>query len=219
MYLCISDWQKAVELISNLDQLEAEVESQSTFYREVLTRLTSVANSKIQQVRVSLNKPTTINVILYLDSLICYISDLNSIIKNYFNWFDFDILKFYYCALNCIVQPTIAVLLIACNREEAVRRSLDLLLKYRPSQQHFPITVSQDCGHPPTKDAILSYGDQVTLIEVCQTILCKLFITVSWVHWSLVNKMAETFFTLQVKRLLSVSQWNYKLNFVSGKNL
>lgn len=62
-------------------------------------------------------------------------------------------------------QMTIAVLLIACNRESAVRRSLDLLLRYRPSQIQFPITVSQDCGHQPTKMAILSYGDQVSLIE------------------------------------------------------
>ena len=67
----------------------------------------------------------------------------------------------------CFSQVVIAVLLIACNRDAAVRRSLDLLIKYRPSQARFPITVSQDCGHQPTKEAILSYGDQVSLIEVC----------------------------------------------------
>ncbi|KAF2360525.1 Glycosyl transferase family 13 [Trinorchestia longiramus] len=62
-------------------------------------------------------------------------------------------------------ETTIAVLVIACNREAAIRRSLDLLLKYRPSQARFPITVSQDCGHQPTKRVILSYEDKVTLIE------------------------------------------------------
>lgn len=62
--------------------------------------------------------------------------------------------------------PVLPVLLIACNRESAVRRSLDLLLKYRPSQERFPIIVSQDCGHRPTREAIESYGDKVTLIQV-----------------------------------------------------
>lgn len=61
--------------------------------------------------------------------------------------------------------PILPVLLIACNREAAVRRSLDLLLKYRPSQDRFPIIVSQDCGHRPTREAIESYGDKVVLIQ------------------------------------------------------
>ncbi|KAA0196710.1 hypothetical protein HAZT_HAZT008070 [Hyalella azteca] len=62
-------------------------------------------------------------------------------------------------------ETTIPVLVIACNREAAIRRSLDLLLKYRPSQSRFPIIVSQDCGHQPTKQIILSYGNEVSLIE------------------------------------------------------
>ncbi|ROT70981.1 Alpha-1,3-mannosyl-glycoprotein 2-beta-N-acetylglucosaminyltransferase [Penaeus vannamei] len=40
--------------------------------------------------------------------------------------------------------PVLPILLIACNREAAVRRSIDLLLKYRPDQDRFPIIVSQD---------------------------------------------------------------------------
>lgn len=62
--------------------------------------------------------------------------------------------------------PVLPVLLIACNRDAAVHRSLDLLLKHRPSQERFPIIVSQDCGHRPTKEVIESYGDKVTLIQV-----------------------------------------------------
>ncbi|XP_050690667.1 alpha-1,3-mannosyl-glycoprotein 2-beta-N-acetylglucosaminyltransferase-like isoform X3 [Eriocheir sinensis] len=61
--------------------------------------------------------------------------------------------------------PVLPVLLIACNRDSAVRRSLDLLLKHRPSQERFPIIVSQDCGHRPTREVIESYGDKVTLIQ------------------------------------------------------
>ncbi|XP_063585102.1 alpha-1,3-mannosyl-glycoprotein 2-beta-N-acetylglucosaminyltransferase-like isoform X2 [Penaeus indicus] len=61
--------------------------------------------------------------------------------------------------------PVLPILLIACNREAAVRRSIDLLLKYRPDQERFPIIVSQDCGHKPTRETIESYGDQLSLIQ------------------------------------------------------
>lgn len=57
----------------------------------------------------------------------------------------------------------ICVLLFACNRV-TVKRNLDQLLKYRPSVKNFPVVVSQDCAHEPTKRAIQSYGDQITLI-------------------------------------------------------
>lgn len=63
-------------------------------------------------------------------------------------------------------HPVICVLVFACNRV-TVRRNLDQLIKYRPSNltDYFPIVVSQDCGHAPTKKTILSYGDQLRLIE------------------------------------------------------
>ncbi|XP_062587402.1 alpha-1,3-mannosyl-glycoprotein 2-beta-N-acetylglucosaminyltransferase-like isoform X2 [Saccostrea cucullata] len=48
------------------------------------------------------------------------------------------------------------ILLIACDRT-TVSRSLDLLLKYRPNKDKFPIIVSQDCGHKPTADVIQRY--------------------------------------------------------------
>ena len=59
---------------------------------------------------------------------------------------------------------TIAVLVIACNRP-TVRRCLDLLLKYRPSSERFPIVVSQDCGHVETAEVVRSYGAKVKLIQ------------------------------------------------------
>ena len=58
----------------------------------------------------------------------------------------------------------VAVLVIACNRP-TVRRCLDQLLKYRPSENQFPIIVSQDCGHAETAAVIRSYGSKVTLME------------------------------------------------------
>lgn len=64
--------------------------------------------------------------------------------------------------LNSIVLP---VLVFACNREEAIKRSLNQLLKLRPSEKRFPIIVSQDCGHAKTASAIQSYGDKVTHIQ------------------------------------------------------
>eukprot|EP00058_Branchiostoma_floridae_P020080 XP_002605570.1 hypothetical protein BRAFLDRAFT_94252 [Branchiostoma floridae] len=54
----------------------------------------------------------------------------------------------------------IPVLVIACNRP-TVRRSLDLLVKHRPSEHQFPIIVSQDCGHQETSTVIKSYGDKI----------------------------------------------------------
>jgi len=60
--------------------------------------------------------------------------------------------------------PRIAVVMFACNRL-SVTRALDSLLQHRQDANTFPIIVSQDCGHLQTKQAILSYGDNVTLIE------------------------------------------------------
>ena len=59
----------------------------------------------------------------------------------------------------------VPILMVACNRPAAVSRSLDTLLKYRPSAKLFPIIVSQDCAHGPTSDVIKSYGDKVTLVK------------------------------------------------------
>ncbi|XP_061165551.1 alpha-1,3-mannosyl-glycoprotein 2-beta-N-acetylglucosaminyltransferase-like isoform X1 [Saccostrea echinata] len=55
--------------------------------------------------------------------------------------------------IDKIILP---ILLIACDRT-TVSRSLDLLLKYRPNKDKFPIIVSQDCGHKPTADVIQRY--------------------------------------------------------------
>lgn len=67
--------------------------------------------------------------------------------------------------VNEQIEPSIAVLVIACNRVEYVKQTLDELLKHRPSAGLFPIIVSQDCGHQPTSDAIASYGARITHIK------------------------------------------------------
>lgn len=61
-------------------------------------------------------------------------------------------------------NDAIAMLLFACNRV-TVARSLDKLIRYRPSRRQFPIIVSQDCQHEATTHVIQSYGDQVYLIR------------------------------------------------------
>ncbi|XP_064471603.1 alpha-1,3-mannosyl-glycoprotein 2-beta-N-acetylglucosaminyltransferase-like [Ornithodoros turicata] len=61
-------------------------------------------------------------------------------------------------------NPTIAVLLFACNRI-TVKRPIDQLLKYRPSKERFPLIVSQDCNHAVTASVIKSYGEQLTHIQ------------------------------------------------------
>lgn len=62
------------------------------------------------------------------------------------------------------LSNSIAVLLFSCNRV-TVRRNLDQLIKHRPDSISFPIIVSQDCGHEPTRKVLQSYGDQITLIR------------------------------------------------------
>ncbi|XP_022100478.1 alpha-1,3-mannosyl-glycoprotein 2-beta-N-acetylglucosaminyltransferase-like isoform X2 [Acanthaster planci] len=60
---------------------------------------------------------------------------------------------------------TIPVLMIACNRPEAIRRSLTNLLQIRPSSSQFPVIVSQDCGHQATAEEIQKFGSKVTHIK------------------------------------------------------
>lgn len=71
------------------------------------------------------------------------------------------LIDFYFCSQ----ETTIAVLVFACNRV-TIKRNLDQLLKYRPLhlEHNFPIIVSQDCGHEPTRKVIQSYGDKLKLI-------------------------------------------------------
>lgn len=61
-------------------------------------------------------------------------------------------------------EPVIPILVFACNRVSVVK-CLDNLVQYRPSAEQFPIIVSQDCGDVLTKEAIQSFGKQLTLIE------------------------------------------------------
>ncbi|OTF71099.1 alpha-1,3-mannosyl-glycoprotein, partial [Euroglyphus maynei] len=61
-------------------------------------------------------------------------------------------------------KPVICVLLFACNRV-TVKRNLEQLFKYRNDSEIFPIVVSQDCNHEPTRQIIESYGDKLTFIQ------------------------------------------------------
>ncbi|NXM76879.1 MGAT1 acetylglucosaminyltransferase, partial [Serilophus lunatus] len=61
-------------------------------------------------------------------------------------------------------QPVLPVLVLACDRS-TVRRCLDKLLRYRPSERRFPVIVSQDCGHAETARVIESYGQAVAHIR------------------------------------------------------
>jgi alpha-1,3-mannosyl-glycoprotein beta-1,2-N-acetylglucosaminyltransferase len=64
-----------------------------------------------------------------------------------------------------ILSYTIAVVVISCNRPDAITRSLNSLLKYRPSAKQFPIVVSQDCGHEETAKAISAFSEDVRHIK------------------------------------------------------
>ena len=60
---------------------------------------------------------------------------------------------------------TIGIVVISCNRPDAITRSLKSLLKYRPSAKQFPIVVSQDCGHEETAKAISAFSSDVRHIK------------------------------------------------------
>lgn len=63
-------------------------------------------------------------------------------------------------------DSVIAVLVFVCDRP-SIKRSLDMLFKYRPSEKKFPIIVSQDCGsHPATTQVLASYEDRIIHIKV-----------------------------------------------------
>jgi hypothetical protein len=62
-------------------------------------------------------------------------------------------------------DSVIAVLVFVCDRP-SIKRSLDKLFKYRPSEKKFPIVVSQDCGsHPATTQVLQSYNDRIIHIK------------------------------------------------------
>ena len=42
---------------------------------------------------------------------------------------------------------------------------MEQLFKYRNDSEIFPIVVSQDCNHEPTREIIESYGDRLTFIQ------------------------------------------------------
>ncbi|KAL9918096.1 alpha-1,3-mannosyl-glycoprotein 2-beta-N-acetylglucosaminyltransferase [Glossina fuscipes fuscipes] len=61
-------------------------------------------------------------------------------------------------------QPIIPILVLACNRV-SIAKCLDNLIQYRPNAEQFPIIVSQDCADEATRNVILSYEPQLTLVE------------------------------------------------------
>lgn len=65
-------------------------------------------------------------------------------------------------------KVVLPILMIACDRKEAVVRSLDLVLKYRPDKKRFPVIVSQDCDHKPTADTIQTYVQNQGIVHIQQ---------------------------------------------------
>lgn len=66
---------------------------------------------------------------------------------------------------SAVILP---VLIIACDRSDAVTRSLDLVLKYRTDARRFPVIVSQDCGHQGTADTIQKYVTERGIMHIKQ---------------------------------------------------
>lgn len=59
----------------------------------------------------------------------------------------------------------IPVVVFACNRPGAVKRIVDRLIRFRPSKELFPITVSQDCNNMPVQRAVAEFRDEVDYVK------------------------------------------------------
>ncbi|KRZ59687.1 Alpha-1,3-mannosyl-glycoprotein 2-beta-N-acetylglucosaminyltransferase [Trichinella nativa] len=70
-------------------------------------------------------------------------------------------------SVNFTIIPLqqIAVLVIACNRPNAVKNLLQQLLKFRPCPTRYPIIVSQDCNDKATEKEIQAFHPQILHIK------------------------------------------------------
>ncbi|KRZ20078.1 Alpha-1,3-mannosyl-glycoprotein 2-beta-N-acetylglucosaminyltransferase [Trichinella pseudospiralis] len=70
-------------------------------------------------------------------------------------------------SVNFTIIPLqqIAVLVIACNRPNAVKSLLQQLLKFRPCPKRYPIIVSQDCNDKATEKAIQAFHPHILHIK------------------------------------------------------
>ncbi|XP_065191187.1 alpha-1,3-mannosyl-glycoprotein 2-beta-N-acetylglucosaminyltransferase-like [Sycon ciliatum] len=59
-------------------------------------------------------------------------------------------------------NTVIAVLVMGCNRPDALKRSLTQIFKRRPSAEQFPVVVSLDCGHSGAEQAVAEFGNSVS---------------------------------------------------------
>lgn len=62
-------------------------------------------------------------------------------------------------------MESIPIVVFACNRPAAIRDHLEKLIRLRPSQKMFPITVSQDCDDKKVVDEVKKFGNQVEYIK------------------------------------------------------
>lgn len=106
-------------------QLESEIQKETQNRKELISRyanLIRILNEKPQE-------PTTSDPVDPIENEIPFNNKIN------FNG------KYLNDDEN---KPVIPVIVFACNRV-SVSRSLDLLIKYRPNREQFPIIVSQVC--------------------------------------------------------------------------
>ncbi|XP_033105704.1 alpha-1,3-mannosyl-glycoprotein 2-beta-N-acetylglucosaminyltransferase-like [Anneissia japonica] len=149
------DKQPASQLSERLARLQAELKDQMQVNEQLLIDIDKekeilLQKKKVQEISQYKRKLEELNKKEHLEQPVLVNNHLpQQRIKNDYSF-------------SSVVLP---VLLIACNRPTAVKRSLDTLLRHRPSEKQFPIVVSQDCGHAETEKVIRSYGDKVRLIK------------------------------------------------------
>lgn len=138
------------KLHEKVEFLEKEIKKESEERKEIISRYQNL-------IRILSSKPATTTLAVNNENAVLEVQSNANKPNNkiLFNGLYID---------NDLYKPVIPVVVIACNRV-SISRSLDLLIKYRPNREQFPIIVSQDCGDEATREVILSYKDEVQLIQ------------------------------------------------------
>lgn len=138
------DYQQSGSVAKNIHEkvvfLENEIRKETDDRKEIISRYQNLVRilSATTALPLSNNNNNIIENLENNDVLELETSNANEVLLNTkinFNGKYID---------NDVNKPVIPVLVISCNRV-SISRSLDLLIKYRPNREQFPIVVSQVC--------------------------------------------------------------------------
>lgn len=128
-----SDYNYERKFRDKIANLESEIEKESKNRNQIISQY----NNLVQIVKAKTLTSSAASSVIHENNLAPLEEETNNIIQ-LDNKIDFNG-KYINDDANF---PVIPIIVFACNRI-SVRRSLDALIKYRPSREQFPIVVSQ----------------------------------------------------------------------------